>query len=55
MANILTYLDSKKPLFGIPYAFCRWYEENREYQEMGLFKMLYGKMFPWYNIKKKEG
>lgn len=39
--NILTYLDAKKPFFGIPYAYCRWYVENPEYSKWFLFRFMY--------------
>ena len=39
--NVLSYLNMKKPFFGIPHAYCRWYRENPEYHDWFLFKLVY--------------
>ncbi len=31
MPNILSYLSSKKPYAGIPYAYCIWYNEKYKF------------------------
>jgi hypothetical protein len=42
--NILLNLDQKKPYFGIPHAYCRWYLSDPKHENILILEILYEQM-----------